>query len=420
MRKIVKGVIGILLITIIILTSNLYYVIGASESELNSQKSDNDQKIKEAEQKKEELQDVKDETMNEINSLSEQITNYQSQINNIEAQIDDANKKIEEQTQKLAQAEEDYKEQEEMLNERVVALYELGEVSYLDVLLSSESLTDFISRYYVISEIAESDVELLDQIENQKKEIEDTKKSIEDTKAELSSAKEEKEKVAAELQNTKNEKDTYVAELSQDQQELQEQIEELQEANIQIDKDIAAARAEAQRKLQEELERQKQQQQNQNNNTGNNGSTGSSGNGGGISNPSSSGFIYPVPSAYSRITTGMYYSSGAYHGAVDFGSGGIAGQPVYAVADGIVVTAKALTTSYGNYIIIMHDNGLYTLYAHGQAGSIMVSQYQRVKQGQQIMKVGNTGNSFGAHLHFEVRTSPGLYSNRVNPIGYLP
>ena len=116
----------------------------------------------------------------------------------------------------------------------------------------------------------------------------------------------------------------------------------------------------------------------------------------------------------------MYYSSGAYHGAVDFGSSGISGQPVYAVADGIVVTAKALTTSYGNYVIIMHDNGLYTLYAHGQAGSITVSQYERVKQGQQIMRVGNTGNSSGPHLHFEVRLSPGLYSNRVNPTTYLP
>ena len=116
----------------------------------------------------------------------------------------------------------------------------------------------------------------------------------------------------------------------------------------------------------------------------------------------------------------MYYSSGQYHGAVDFGSGGINGQPVYAVADGVVVTAKALNYSYGNYIIIAHDNGLYTLYAHGQAGSIRVSEYQRVTQGQQIMNVGSTGNSTGPHLHFEVRTSPGLYNNRVNPVNYLP
>lgn len=128
-------------------------------------------------------------------------------------------------------------------------------------------------------------------------------------------------------------------------------------------------------------------------------------------------FIKPVNS---YITTGMYYSSGQYHGAVDFGAAGINGAPVYAVADGYVVTSTRLNGSYGNYIIIAHYNGLYTLYAHGQDGSRKVSAGQTVKKGQQIMNVGSTGNSTGPHLHFEVRTSPGTYSNRVDPRNYLP
>ena len=143
-----------------------------------------------------------------------------------------------------------------------------------------------------------------------------------------------------------------------------------------------------------------------------------SNNSGSTSGKSSAGFIRPVNS---YITTGMYYSSGSYHGAVDFGASGISGSPVYAVADAIVVTTQALTTSYGNYIILYHpSSNLYTLYAHGQPGSISVSMGQTVKQGQQIMRVGSTGNSTGPHLHFEVRTSPGYYSNRVNPATYLP
>ena len=157
-----------------------------------------------------------------------------------------------------------------------------------------------------------------------------------------------------------------------------------------------------------------------NNNNNGNGGNNSGNSSGGISNPSSAGFIYPVPSGYATITTNLYYSNGSYHGAVDFGTGGISGQPVYAVADGVVITAKALTTSYGNYIIIMHRDGLYTLYAHGQPGSIAVSQGQYVTQGQQIMRVGNSGNSTGPHLHFEVRTGNGLYSDRVDPRPYLP
>lgn len=128
-------------------------------------------------------------------------------------------------------------------------------------------------------------------------------------------------------------------------------------------------------------------------------------------------FIKPVNS---YITTGMYYSSGQYHGAVDFGAAGINGAPVYAVADGYVVTSTRLNGSYGNYIIIAHYNGLYTLYAHGQDGSRKVSAGQTVKKGQQIMNVGSTGNSTGPHLHFEVRRSPGTYSNRVDPRIYLP
>ena len=178
-----------------------------------------------------------------------------------------------------------------------------------------------------------------------------------------------------------------------------------------IDKTIQSMKAqiEAARKAAEEAKKNQSTNTSKNNSSNNSSST---------SGKSSAGFIRPVNSS---ITTGMYYSSGSYHGAVDFGASGISGSPVYAVADGIVVTTQALTTSYGNYIILYHpSSNLYTLYAHGQAGSISVSIGQTVKQGQQIMRVGSTGNSTGPHLHFEVRTSPGYYSNRVNPAAYLP
>ena len=189
---------------------------------------------------------------------------------------------------------------------------------------------------------------------------------------------------------------------------MQDKIEELQKANKSIDSKIKAAQA--------AIEAAKKKQEQEQNKGGTN--SGSSSTGGG--SVSSSGFIYPVPAGYTKITTGLSYSNGSYHGAVDFGTGGINGQPVYAVADGYVVTSERLSGSYGNYILIAHYNGLYTLYAHGQDGSRTVSAGQTVKQGQQIMRVGSTGNSSGPHLHFEVRKSPGLYSNRVDPTGYLP
>ena len=413
MKNIIKNIIGVIIIGIIISYPNL--ILAETESELNNQKEDNNEKITQAQEEKERVTNEKNQTIDEVNTLTEQITDYQSQINDLDAQIDEANNKLEEQTKKLEEAEKQYNEQQDTLNTRIVALYEAGETSYLDVLLSSESVTDFISNYYIISEIAECDLELLEQIDNQKQEIAKAKEEIENSKNQLATAKADKERVSQELQEKKSEKDSYVAQLSQEEQDIEAQIEELQQANIQIDKDIAAAREAARKKLEEE--KKKQQQQNNNNNSGSNSGSSS---GGGISNPSSAGFIYPVPSGYATITTNLYYSNGSYHGAVDFGTGGISGQPVYAVADGVVITAKALTTSYGNYIIIMHRDGLYTLYAHGQPGSIAVSQGQYVTQGQQIMRVGNSGNSTGPHLHFEVRTGNGLYSDRVDPRPYLP
>ena len=413
MKNLIKNIIGVIIIGIIISYPNL--ILAETESELNSQKEDNNEKITQAQEEKERVTNEKNQTIDEVNTLTEQITDYQSQINSLDAQIDEANNKLEEQTKKLEEAEKQYNEQQDTLNTRIVALYEAGETSYLDVLLSSESVTDFISNYYIISEIAECDLELLEQIDNQKQEIAKAKEEIENSKNQLATAKADKERVSQELQEKKSEKDSYVAQLSQEEQDIEAQIEELQQANIQIDKDIAAAREAARKKLEEE--KKKQQQQNNNNNSGSNSGSSS---GGGISNPSSAGFIYPVPSGYATITTNLYYSNGSYHGAVDFGTGGISGQPVYAVADGVVITAKALTTSYGNYIIIMHRDGLYTLYAHGQPGSIAVSQGQYVTQGQQIMRVGNSGNSTGPHLHFEVRTGNGLYSDRVDPRPYLP
>ena len=129
-------------------------------------------KIKETEQKKEEVKEIKDETLKEVEQLNSQITDYQGQITSLDAQISDANAKIKEQETKLAQAENDYQEQQDTLEKRIVAVYESGETSYLDVLLSSEGLTDFISNYYLVSEVTQYDTEMLQEIQKQKEEIE--------------------------------------------------------------------------------------------------------------------------------------------------------------------------------------------------------------------------------------------------------
>lgn len=387
MKNIVQKIIVITIISILLLYTNTLIVSNAANeiSNYQAEQKQNESKITETQEKMKEVEKIKDETLKEVEKLNVQISDYEGQIETLDEQIVSTNKKIEDAQTKLQKAQKDYKNQEKLLKERLVASYEAGETSYLDFLLSSESLTDLISNYYLVEEIASYDAELLDKIEKEKKEIEQAKQTLENSKKELATQKASKQSVSLQLKTSKSEKDKYVSQLSEEEKQLQSRIDQLKKDNQSIDAKIRAKQAE----IEAALKRQQEQ----------------------------TGFIKPVNS---YVTTGMYYSSGAYHGAVDFGAAGVNGMPVYAAADGIVHTTAALTTSYGNYVIIAHYNGLYTLYAHGQAGSICVSEGQAVKKGQQIMRVGSTGNSTGPHLHFEVRKSPGTYSCRVNPLSYLP
>lgn len=407
MKNIVQKIIVITIISILLLYTNTLIVSNAANeiSNYQAEQKQNESKITETQEKMKEVEKIKDETLKEVEKLNVQISDYEGQIETLDEQIVSTNKKIEDAQTKLQKSQKDYENQEKLLKERLVASYEAGETSYLDFLLSSESLTDLISNYYLVEEIASYDAELLDKIEKEKKEIEQAKQTLENSKKELATQKASKQSVSLQLKTSKSEKDKYVSQLSEEEKQLQSRIDQLKKDNQSIDAKIRAKQA--------EIEAALKRQQEQNRNNSNSGSNNSSSNSG----TSSSGFIKPVNS---YVTTGMYYSSGAYHGAVDFGAAGVNGMPVYAAADGIVHTTAALTTSYGNYVIIAHYNGLYTLYAHGQAGSICVSEGQAVKKGQQIMRVGSTGNSTGPHLHFEVRKSPGTYSCRVNPLSYLP
>ena len=402
MKKLSLKILGMIIIGIVVLQGTVFAT--SNINQLNNKKEQNQDKIDETKEKKDEVTAEKNKTVQEVEKLDTQISDYETQIDELNTKIEELNNKIQESQEKLNKAQEDYTKQQELLNSRLVAIQEAGETSYLDFILSSNSLTDLISNYYLVTELTTNDTELLDKIQKQKEEIEKAKIDLENSKNELNTSKASKQSVSIQLKTAKDEKNKQVAQLSEDEKKLQEQIDELNQANKSIDGQIKAAQV-AIKKAQEDAKRQQQS-------GGNSGSgSGSSGSG---STTSSSGFIKPVNS---YITTGMYYSSGQYHGAVDFGAAGINGAPVYAVADGYVVTSTRLNGSYGNYIIIAHYNGLY---AHGQDGSRKVSAGQTVKKGQQIMNVGSTGNSTGPHLHFEVRRSPGTYSNRVDPRIYLP
>ena len=398
MKNLGLKIIGLLLIGIFLLQSNI--VLAESTSNLKSQQSENNKKINEAKEELEDIKEEKSETMKQVEELSSKISEYQSQIDELDDKISNLNTKISEAQANLKKAQENYTKQEELLEARLVATYEAGDTSYLDVILSSESITDLISNYYLVTEVATNDAELLEKIEQQKKDIENAKQTLENSKKELDTSKASKQSIATQLQNSKTEKNSYVAKLSEDEKKTQAELDQLQADNDKINKELKAA----EERYRQQLEALK--------NKGNSGSSGgnSTSSSGDTFNGGGSGFLQrPVKSG--SVTTQMYYSSGRYHGALDYGVP--SGTTVYAAADWVVLTRASLSGSYGNYIVIQHVNGLRTWYAHGN-GVFYVSPGQTVSKGQAIMQSGNSGNSSGPHLHFEVRVSPYSWSSSGN------
>lgn len=407
MKKLGVKIVGVIVSVIILLQANMNIVMAVTQTDIQNKQNEQKNSANKTEATKKELEEVqgeKTEAQKQVQELSSQISNYESQIEELDNQISGLNTKIEESEQKLQKAEDDYTKQEDLLEKRLVATYEAGETSYLDFLLSSDSITDFISNYYLITEVATSDTELLEKIQKQKQEIEEAKKQLEESKQELATSKASKQSVATQLQTAKKEKNQQVAKLSKEEQDLEQDLEELRNHEAAIKKELEAMKA-AYRPP---------------SNTSNNGNTGSSGGTGtsnGNNSTSSYGFGWPVSNT--RIGTGYgvkgsMWSLG-YHTGVDFPVS--TGTPVYAVGDGQVFDT-GYQRAYGYYVLIYHGNNVYSHYAH--ASSVQVSKGQMVTRGQQIMLSGATGNVSGPHLHFEIRSPGSGFYSCVNPMNYLP
>ena len=109
-----------------------------------------------------------------------------------------------------------------------------------------------------------------------------------------------------------------------------------------------------------------------------------------------------------RITQGYF----GYHPGIDIG--GWVGAPIIAADSGHVIVAGWDNTGYGNMLVIDHGNGFQTVYAHLNA--VYVEAGSNISKGQQVAEMGSTGNSTGAHLHFEIRQG----TVQRNPYGFLP
>lgn len=398
-----------IIVLIVTLISNIFVVYAAQKTDLQNEQNSIDKQIEETNSEIAGVKNQMSDALNQINKYNSQIGTYENEIGDLESQISTLRTQITEKEGNIQEQIQKYQEQQELLDKRLVAMYESGTTSYLDMLLSSNGLADFISKYYIIEQLTEYDTELLKNIEATRIQIENEKNELENSKSQVESSKTAIETKRNSLTVLVNEKNSLVGSLSAEEQELQAQLEEFEQDKKAIQRQLAVIAA------QEEAERKAAAAKKSSATTIDDSSTTPT-------SPSTSGFISPLSGRNKNdITTGYYGYSG--HTGVDFArnsKGTVDGNPVLAAKSGKVITSTALRRSngsyksYGEYIVISHGDGTMTLYAHMRSRA--VSQGTEVNQGQVIGYVGSTGNSTGPHLHFEVW----LKGKRVNPTQYLP
>lgn len=390
-------VISILLI-IILLQASIYSVIGATQSELEQQRNEIENNKSQAENEQSEVEEELDEQLQEISNLDTKITASENEIKSIEAQLSELEESIEQKEKDIEQKQEEYDKNKELLEKRLVVMYKRGDVSLLDILLTSSNIMEFLSNYYNLSQIVECDKELLTKIEEERIAIENAKTELENEKEQIVKLKQEKEAKANQLKAQKVEREKKANALSAEQKELQAQIDECNKKLNEIDEAIRKAIEEAMKNEQ---------------------SNGAGSNFDGT-------FIWPLDYSPRRVTSRMKFRWGRWHKGIDIGTNAEVGKRVVAAASGIVIysayqAGSSSAAGYGNYLIIYHGNGFATLYAH--MDSKAVSTGQKVSQGQLIGYSGNTGG-VAPHLHFEIRKATSVSNffgnNWLDPLDYLP
>ena len=376
----------------ILLASICMPTLAATQSELEDEKTSIEENKNAAEQEKKQVKEELSAQMQEISKLDASISEAEAQIKQLDNEISELTESISKEQEKLEQKQKEHEENQELMEERMVAMYESGETTFLDMLFSSKNIIDFISNYYMVSQITQCDKELLETIEKEQEEIEKTKTNLEEEKQRVDSAKTEKETKNNLLKTQKAERQEKASALSEEEKKLQSNIDYY---NKQVDK-IEAQIQEAIRKAEEQI----------NNSTG--------GNGNGLKFDGS--FIWPCNNKV--ITSAVKIRWGRWHKGIDIGA---SYENVYAAASGYAYTMEN-PGGYGHYIMIVHGDGYITLYGHLNAYKVSYGQY--VTQGQVIAQSGNSGSSQGAHLHFEIRKASSLSnyfsSSFLNPVDYLP
>ena len=438
-----------------VLTGTMVFsVYGESLSEAKDKKAKLEQSLTQAEALIDELSSSQDAAEDKITELNKQLSDISNQITTLQNQLADKNQQILVSQDAVNAARETVNAQYAEMKKRIQFMYENGQTTVLEMMLTSGSLADFVNMAEYFSRVTAYDRDKLTEYESSVAELSNAEETLQKEYEELQAMKEEVEQDQQAVASMLSRKESELASISGNLDEA-EQLAQSYEAEVQAQNEVLAAiqAAEAERLAQEAAEaaarkeeEEKQSQQtadagnassgNTTTNTSgsgnnssssdgnNNASSGNTSGGSGSGSTSGSGssstaptgaFVWPVPA--SRVISSDYgyrevpiAGAGANHNGIDIAAP--YGSSVLAAADGKVITSR-LSTTAGNMIIIDHGGGVYSVYMHNSAR--LVSVGDRVTAGQTIAQVGSTGLSTGNHLHFGVSVN-GVY---VNPWNYL-
>ena len=338
---------------------------------------------------KDSLENQIDQALAEKEALVKKINGLSASMKDTEAQLAEKAAEIDETEQGLIMAKLDKNAQYESMRQRIIYMYENGNTDYFQILLESQSISDFLIKAEYILQLSEYDRDKLFEFQDTIEEIEEQELAL---KAEYENLSALQENLTKQSQEAKALLEAKSAELADMQSQLADVKNQIKKA--------------------EEEERRRQEAAAANKKPANSSKPSSS-------NPpvvSGNGyFTHPCP--------GMSYQS-SYFGEVRQGIGDTRphsghdyaapkGTPIYAAAAGTVLIAR-YSNSAGYWVVIDHGNGLTTKYMH-MFEMPYVSEGQKVVKGQHIGGVGTTGQSTGNHLHFQVEEN----GVPVNPSKYL-
>ena len=384
-----------------LLCVGLAFPVLADKTELNEaqdRKTELEEELEKTEDTLKNLETLKGNTAAYVRELDESLSAVSNELEALNGSIAEKEGQIETTKGELEQAKETEKKQSEPMQLRIKYMYERGDTSYVELFMESDSLSELLNKAEYISKISEYDRQMLDQYAATKDEIAADEARLETEHAELLDLKEQTEIKQASVEQL----------LSAKQAELRSYESQIAEAENQLseyEKDLEAQEA-AIRQIEEEIKRQEEEARRKAEAAGQSYVTKDIGD---------IHFIWPCP-ASSRITSGFGGRSSPTEGAssnhqgIDIGAP--TGSDILAAAEGDVVVST-YSSSAGNYVMINHGGGVYTVYMH--ASKLLVSVGEHVSQGQVIAKVGSTGYSTGPHLHFGVRLN-GTY---VDPRSYV-